>query len=241
MKVSVCIPMYNESAVIEKNAKALYSYMSSAFDSWEVVCTDDGSTDGCAQKLESLALPNFRVISYRPNQGKGYAVKTAMLEATGEVRIFTDTDLAYGTDIIGRIAKMFCENPDCDIIIGSRNLNKSGYEGYTFLRRIVSKTYIKLLQLIGGFGYTDSQCGIKGFRDSAAKKIFPLMETRRWAFDFEALLIAGRFKMKIKEIPVVILNHGESKMNILSDSVKMFRDLLKIRRRVKGLDAREFI
>ena len=98
MKISVCIPMYNEKRIIASTARTLSEYMSSHFCDYEILFCSDGSTDGCDRAVEELCLPCVRVISYQPNRGKGYAVRTAMLEAKGDVRIFTDADLAYGTD-----------------------------------------------------------------------------------------------------------------------------------------------
>ena len=233
MKISVCVPMYNENRVIAESAKTLSQYMSANFDDYEIVFCSDGSTDGCDKTVEALNLPNVRVIGYEKNQGKGCAVRTAMLAATGDVRMFTDADLAYGTGVIKQVADAFANNPDAEMVIGSRNLDKSGYEGYTFLRKIMSKVYIKVLCIAGGFKLSDSQCGCKAFRADAAEKIFSRCEVNGFAFDFEAILWAVKMKMKIVEIPVRVINHGESKVRIIRDTVKMLRDLAKMKKRIR--------
>jgi dolichyl-phosphate beta-glucosyltransferase len=158
-----------------------------------------------------------------------------MLAAEGDVIVFTDCDNAYGTDVIAEIYKRFSES-DADIIVGSRNMDKSGYDGYTFIRRIASKTYIKFINLIAGFGkyhLSDSQCGFKGFRKDAAKKIFANCEVDRFAFDLEAIMIGGKCGYKFAQMPVKIINHRESKVNVLRDSFKMVRDILKMKKRIK--------
>ena len=233
MKISVCIPMYNENRVIAATAKTLSDYMAANFADYEIVFCSDGSTDGCDKTVESLNLPNVRVIAYEKNQGKGCAVRTAMLAATGDVRMFTDADLAYGTDVIKKVADAFEANEDADLVIGSRNLDKSGYEGYTFLRKIMSKVYIKVLCIAGGFQLSDSQCGCKAFRADAAEKIFSRCEVNGFAFDFEAILWAVKMKMKIVEVPVRVINHGESKVRIIRDTLKMLKDLSKMKRRIR--------
>lgn len=232
MKISVCIPMYNEAKIIENSARALSDYCKDAFEDYEILFIDDGSRDGCGDKVRALGLPCVKVTGYEKNRGKGCAVRTGMLEATGDLRIFTDADLAYGTEVIGECVKIFEKNPDSDLIIGSRKLAGDGYSGYTFIRKVASKVYLCLLQMLGGFRLSDSQVGFKCFTASAAEKIFSLCETDRFAFDFEALCYATKFGMKITEMPVKIINHGESKINVLRDSVKMFRDIIRIRRRV---------
>ena len=233
MKISVCIPMYNENRVIAASAKTLSDYMAANFADYEIVFCSDGSTDGCDKTVEALNLPNVRVIGYEKNQGKGCAVRTAILAATGDVRMFTDADLAYGTGVIKQVADAFANNPDAEMVIGSRNLDKSGYEGYTLLRKIMSKVYIKVLCIAGGFKLSDSQCGCKAFRADAAEKIFSRCEVNGFAFDFEAILWAVKMKMKIVEIPVRVINHGESKVRIIRDTLKMLKDLAKMKKRIK--------
>ena len=199
MKFSLCIPMYNESAIIADTAKTLASYMNENFDDYEILFSDDGSTDGSADIVRALNLPGVRVIGYPDNRGKGSAVREAMLAADGDVVMFTDSDLAYGTEVIGRVAREMEDKPELDVLVGSRNISEDGYEGYTFLRKLASKAYIKLLCLAGGLRLSDSQCGCKAFRGEAAKRIFSHCEVNGFAFDFEAIMIATRMKMKMDE------------------------------------------
>ena len=236
MKFTVCIPMYNEAKIIADTAKTLSAYMSGNFDEYEIIFSDDGSRDGSVDIVKNLELPNVRVIGYPDNRGKGSAVREAMLASTGDAVMFTDADLAYGTDVIKKVAEAFESNPDCDLVVGSRNLDKSGYEGYTLLRKVVSKCYIGVLKIVGGLKISDSQCGCKAFSGRAAKRVFSHCEVNRFAFDFEAILIAGKCGYKIKEIPVKIINHNDSKINIVRDSVKMLRDILQMKKRISKLD-----
>lgn len=234
MKISVCIPMYNESSIIADTARTLAAALDARFgEDYELLFSDDGSTDGSAEIVRELNLPRVRVVGYGENRGKGCAVRTAMLEAQGDYVMFTDADLAYGTDVIGRIVEAFEEFPECGVVIGSRNIGKDGYEGYTFLRKIASKTYIRVLCLVGGFRLSDSQCGCKAFTNRAAKAIFSRCETDGFAFDFEALMWADRLGYRIAEIPVRVINHRESKIRLLRDTVRMLRDLVRIKRRVR--------
>ena len=233
MKFSLCIPMYNEASIIKDTANTLHEYMSANFEDYEILFSNDGSKDDCGKIVEEMGLPNVRVVGYEQNMGKGYAVRTAMLAAEGDIIMFTDADLAYGTDVIKEVYDTFLSNPDAEMVIGSRNLHKDGYEGYTFIRKLASKTYIKVLSIVGGFKLSDSQCGCKAFRGDAAKKIFSRCEVNRFAFDFECILWAVKYGMKIVEMPVKIINHRESKVNVLRDSFKMVRDILKMKKRIK--------
>lgn len=238
MKISVIIPMYNEEKIIENTAKEVCEYMTDRFGAgeFEVLFSNDGSIDGCAEAVRSLKLDGVRVTGYEKNRGKGCAVRTAMLEAAGDFVMFTDADLAYGTEVIGKLYERYEASRSAGLFIGSRNIGDDGYDGYTFLRKIMSKTYIKVLGIVGGFKLTDSQCGCKGFTNEACKRIFSLCTVDGFAFDFEAIMIADKMGYKIEEIPVKIINHRESKVNIIKDTLRMLNDLRKIKARVKKLD-----
>ncbi len=233
MKISLVIPMYNESSIIKDTANTLSEYMKNTFEDYEVLFVDDGSKDGCGDIVKELALPNIKVTGYGGNRGKGAAVRHGVLEAEGDVIMFTDADLAYGTDVIRRAYDIFEKAPDTKMLIGSRNISADGYEGYTFLRRVMSKVYIKVLCIAGGFKLSDSQCGCKAFSKDAARDIFARCEVNGFAFDFEAILWATTLGYSISEMPVKIINHRESKVNVIKDTFKMLSDLRRIKKQVK--------
>ena len=235
MKFSLCVPMYNEAAIIAETAKTLSSYMSEHFSDYEILFSNDGSTDDSAAIVSSLGLPFVRVVGYEKNRGKGAAVREAVLASDGDIVMFTDADLAYGTDVISRVAKVFEENPQVDSVIGSRNLDKDGYADYTLIRTLASKTYIKLLCLVGGLSLSDSQCGCKAFRGEIARRIFSHCEVNGFAFDFEAIMIGTHFGARFFELPVKVINHRESKIRIFPDALKMIKDLRLMKKRVSNL------
>ena len=233
MQISVIIPMYNENKIIADTARQLSEYMAETFESYEILFSDDGSADGCGDTVDALGLPFVRVIRYKENQGKGAAVRRGMLEAQGDLVLFTDADLAYGVEVIHKFYQAFIEGGK-DIYIGSRTLDKSGYEGYTLKRKIMSKVYIKYLNIVAGFDHSDSQCGIKCFSREATGKIFSLCECDRWAFDLEALLIAKDLGLSVGEIPVKIINHRESKISPIRDAIQMTKEVSRIKKRRKA-------
>ena len=233
MKVSLVIPMYNEESIIAATLGTVSEYMRANFTDWEVVFSDDGSTDSCLAAVEAFPDEHIRAVTYEKNQGKGAAIRHGVLSAAGDVVIFTDCDLAYGLDVVKQAAGLFEANPDADIVIGSRNLSKDGYEGYTLLRRLASKAYIRCLAFAAGFKLSDSQCGFKGFRRETAQEIFSECEVNGFAFDFEVLIKAKNMGKKILEMPVKVINHRESKVSVLRDSVKMLKDVRKIKKRNK--------
>lgn len=234
MKLSLVVPMYNEASIICDTAKTLSSYLQEHFSEYELLFVDDGSKDGTAKLVQELNLPNVYVLGYENNRGKGCAVRTGMLAATGDIAMFIDADLAYGTDVIKQAVDRLEAQPDKQMLIGSRVLHPEGYEGYTFVRKLASKAYIKVLNLYGGLKLSDSQCGCKAYRGKAIHDIFSRCETDGFAFDFETILWAQKLGYDIVELPVKIINHRDSKINVVRDTFRMLKELRAIKKRVKA-------
>lgn len=233
MKISLCVPMYNESSIIEKTAKELSCYMSENYgDDYEIIFADDGSNDGSADIVNNLKLPNVKVLGYPKNQGKGCAVRHAVLASCGGIVIFTDADLAYGLDVISDAVKII-ENGEYSVLVASRAKHKEGYEGYTFIRKLASKTYIRVLNLFGGIKISDAQCGFKAFDGEVGRRVFALCKTNNFAFDLEVILWAQKMKLKIYEMPAKIINHRESKVRVLRDSFRMIKEISAIKRNIR--------
>lgn len=237
MKVSVVIPAYNEEKRIEDTAKRLDGYLKSVFDDYEIIFCSDGSIDSTFELAKSIEKdnPKIRAIGYEVNRGKGCAVRTGMLESSGDVVMFTDCDLAYGTDVIKKAVEKF-EETGAQLVIGSRNLDSESYKGYSFARKFMSKVYLKLISLLTGFKQTDSQCGFKCFTKEAAHEIFSECKIDSFAFDLEALLKAQNKGYKIEEISVKIINNDNrnTKVRMISDSLKMLKDIRAIKRNQKN-------
>lgn len=240
MLLSICIPMYNESPIIESTIasidEATKKLSSAKGIDCEVIFSDDGSKDQAREIAEAYIkdhqITNARVIGYPDNRGKGSAVREAVLNAQGDIIITTDCDLAFGTDVFASILEAFSE--DEDLVIGSRRLDKEGYKSYSAGRKLFSWGYMQVLRLVTGFKGTDSQCGCKAYRKEAGKAIFSRCECNGFAFDQEVLLFANKFNFKIKEIPVRVINHRASSVRIVRDSLKMLRQLFQIKKHVKS-------
>jgi len=233
--ISLVIPVYNEEKIIKDTIESVKIFMDKTFDAdYEAIFVDDGSRDNSLKIADSLACANIKIISHKKNRGKGGAVRTGILAASGEFIFFTDCYLAYGLDVIRTGHAILENNKKIDILIGSRRKHKEGYASYSFLRKFISLSYFAVLRAYGGLKHTtDSQSGIKGFRSKAAKQLFKLCETDSMAFDLEILLLADKLGFKIEEMPVKIINHEDSKVNIIRDSIRMLKDISKIKKSIK--------
>ena len=231
MDVSLVIPAYNESAIISDTIRAVSAKLAELTDSYEVLIVDDGSTDGMAELVGNCGDPRVRLESYSPNHGKGRAVRVGMLAAQGDVILCTDADLAYGVDVFAVMLERFSKG-DMQLVIGSRRIGPNGYQSYPPLRLLASRCFNLLVRLISGLTY-DTQCGIKGYRREAARRIFSKCTINGFSFDFEVLMRADKLGLKVEQIPVSVINFRESKVNIIKDSYRMFRDLFRIRRIVR--------
>lgn len=229
-KFSLVVPAYNESSIIESTIKTLLGYLDRHFTDYELIISDDGSTDDTKAITESIKDPHLRCVGHFPNMGKGAAVRDGVLEASGAIIAYTDADLAYGVDVIAKLAEQL-ESEGDDIVIGSRKLHPDGYADYPPIRLFASRCFSFVTGVLAGFHF-DTQCGLKAYTAPAARQIFSRCGTDGFAFDFEAMMIAVRLGFKIGQLPVKIENHRESKVHVFSDSIKMFGDVIKIRRSV---------
>ncbi|MBE6718719.1 MAG: glycosyltransferase [Ruminococcaceae bacterium] len=233
MKLSVVIPVYNEEKRIKETSEVLDSFLKTIVEDYEIIFSNDGSVDSTPKILDEISRnnPKIKAIGYDVNKGKGSAVRCGVLASTGDYVVFTDCDLAYGTEVIKRAIDVF-EECECDVVIGSRNIDSESYEGYTFTRKIMSKVYFRIISLASGFKLSDSQCGFKCFKKEAGHDVFSECQIDSFAFDLEALMKSQAKGYKICEMPVKIINNdnSESKVRMIRDAIKMLFDIRRIKK-----------
>ncbi len=216
MYLSVVIPAYNEAKRIGATLESVGAWLAKqAYDS-EIIVVDNRSNDGTADIAREYhhQFPSIRVITEK-RPGKGYAVATGMLFATGEVRLFMDADNSTTIDHFD-IMQPFLEH-GYDVIIGSLAVPGAVVlEGGTepWWRQLLGKAGNVWIQLWAVRGIWDTQRGFKVFSERAARDIFPRITIGGWGFDVEALAIARQLGYRIKEIPVTWKNDPDSKVDI---------------------------
>ncbi len=223
------IPAYNEEARLPRTLDSVYTYLSNRGLAFEIIVVDDGSIDHTVQEVESFAenRPNVRVIQYAPNQGKGYAVRTGMLAASGELVLFNDADGASPIEEIEKLEKSIANG--ADVAIGSRaKPDKTRTIKALASRKFIGNTFNLMVQSLVLPGYHDTQCGFKLFRHKVSQDIFSVSRLNGFAFDVEVLYIAKIRHYRVDEIAINWTNIDGSKVNVLTDSPKMLIELLKV-------------
>ena len=123
-----------------------------------------------------------------------------------------------------------------DVVIASRTAPGSRVEGAPpAMRDVMSRMFNLAVQAIAVPGFSDTQCGFKGFTARTARAIFSVAQSDRFGFDVEALYLARKHGFRIDELPVICRYHGGSSVNRVSDGLKMLADVIAVRRRHKRL------
>lgn len=226
MKYSIIIPTYNEEKRISKTIKKILEFLENKKD-FELIVVNDGSKDKTSQVVTSFKDTNIRLLEFSPNHGKGFAVKQGMLNAKGEIILFSDADLSTPIEEFDKLLKYI---KNFDIVIGSRSIKGANVVKHQpFYRELMGKIFNKIVRLFTIKGIIDTQCGFKMFTQKAAKDVFSRTKINGFGFDVEALFIARKLGYKIKEVPITWINDEQTKISPIKDSLKMFIEVLKVR------------
>jgi len=230
MKLSVVIPAYNEAERLPATLREAYAWLAANIDeAFEIVVVDDGSRDTTCEAVLGLmtSMPELKLVRQPENRGKGAAVRRGMLEARGLVRLFMDAD--HSTHV-NEVAKVFpAIQAGADVVAASRQHPESDIDQHqSWLRE--NMTFNLLMKTMVGLEMLDTQCGFKAFTADAAEAIFSRQKLDGFSFDVELLYLAEQLGLRTVEIPVRWVDEPNSKVRILLDPMRMFRDLLRIRR-----------
>ncbi len=227
---SIIIPAYNEGRRLRASLENLLLYVSAQRWQAEVLVVNDGSTDDTAALAQEFARGNsvVRLIENPGNRGKGFSVRHGMLQANGEVLLFSDADFSSPLEEAPRLFQAIQDG--ADVAIGSRWLRSETQTlRQPLFRQLSGRIFNLLLRVILGLNYKDTQCGFKAFSRRAARLIFPLQRIERWGFDPEILFLARRLGLKVEEVPVRWAHDHGSRLRVLRDGLRMFLELLSIR------------
>lgn len=244
VQLSIVIPAFDEEARLGATLRAVDDWAARRGSRVEVIVVDDGSSDGTLETAQRWANEKtgtdtvVPVVLAEPHRGKGAAVARGMSQARGAVRMFMDADLAVPLVFVERIVEEVGRGTD--VVIGSRELDQSHRYDEPWRRHALGRGFNRLVGWLGVSGYSDTQCGFKGFSADAADDIFNrvrlypadgsvIRHGRVTAFDVELLAIAGRRGWQAIEVPIEWRHVPESKVRPLADAALMLLDVLKVR------------
>ena len=234
--LSVVMPAYRLADTIADNVRRVRDLLAGQI-SFEIVVVDDGSGDGTAAAIQSVADESPDVV--RPlfldaNAGKGNAVRRGFYFSKGSYVLLLDADLDLLPEMIPGFFDVMLRD-GADIVIGSKRHPDSKID-YPFMRRLASRVYYGIVKLLVGLPTTDTQTGMKLFRREALQWSFDRMLVKRFAFDLEMLSIAYEHGYKVSEAPIKM--HFGDKMgalnfaavrSVMTDTLAIFYRLRLIR------------
>jgi glycosyltransferase involved in cell wall biosynthesis len=229
-RLSIVIPAFNESARIEDALERVMSCVAERRWDAEVVVVDDGSKDKTAESVHQwmVRYPRLHLVQNPGNKGKGYSVRNGLLQAAGDIVMFTDADLSAPMEEAERLIAAIEDG--ADVAIGSRWMDRTRQTIHQPLyRQFFGRCFNWITRTVMGLPFKDTQCGFKAFKRPAAQVIFRLQTIERWGFDPEILFIARKLKYVIREVPVTWGHDERSRMSYLKDGMKMLEDMARIR------------
>ena len=240
IEYSVVIPAYNEEAGVTSTLTQTISFMKSFAVSFEIIVVDDGSTDRTSDMIESFANDHPEItLKVNSHRGKGFAVRTGMLMASGKYVLMCDADMATPIEELKRLM-VWIKDHNFDIVIGSREGVGAVRSNEPYIRHIMGRTFNIIVQALAVSGIRDTQCGFKVFKGEVARDIFEnlilfsstapeIKVPRVTAFDVEVLLVARRRGYTIKEVPVHWTYVQTKRVHNVRDSFANLADVLRVK------------
>jgi glycosyltransferase involved in cell wall biosynthesis len=234
--LSIVVPAYNEAERIGKSLCLIVDYLKRTSPSSELIVVDDGSQDETVaiarQTLQHTQGVQAKVITYQPNRGKGYSVRTGLLASQGRVAVFSDADLSTPITEIPKLVQPI-EEGEYDLTFGSRAIDRSLIGVHQPWRREQGGRIFNLVvRLSTALPFWDTQCGFKAFRMSTCRPILEAATIDRFGFDVELIYVARLAGLRLKEIPVRWDHNPGSKVAVWRDSFSMLNEVKNIRKQV---------
>ncbi|OGD63319.1 hypothetical protein A2160_02410 [Candidatus Beckwithbacteria bacterium RBG_13_42_9] len=227
--LSIVFPLFNEEERFSRGLPLIIKFYK-AHQGWEFIFVNDGSSDKTKELVEEKIknFPRMILISYRKNQGKGYALKQGILKANRNYVLFTDID--FSTPVSELKLFMPFVKRGADMIIGTRKIKGAVIlKHQPKVREWLGKRFTNLTNFCLGLDVSDFTCGFKLFKTKMAKKLFTRQKIKRWGFDAEILFLAKKGNLKVVEVPVTWSNDQQTKVRLAKDVMQSLMDLFKIR------------
>jgi glycosyltransferase involved in cell wall biosynthesis len=230
-ELSIVIPALNEARRLPKTLDQIHTYLVQRHLRAEVLVVDDGSKDNTREIVENLTgrFPELRLLSNGRHRGKGFSVRNGMLEARGEIALFSDADLSAPIEEADKLVAALRE-AQYDGAIGSRAIDRSLIEAHqSRFRELAGIIFNYIARSVTGIPFADTQCGFKAFRRERARILFEQQRAQGFGFDPEILFLARRHGLRVVEVPVRWAHDRGTKVNVFRDSIRMLVELFAIR------------
>lgn len=227
--ISFVIPFFNEKKRILNCLNEIKKFQSQTIRT-EFIFVNDGSYDGTDLIIKKFKNKNIKIISYKKNMGKGFALKIGVLNAKYDWIITTDIDMSVPLKQIFIWIKKKFINKNCYIYFGSRE-HKDSIIKTAFHRKFLGIIFRIFIKFFLKIFIKDTQCGFKLYKKFIAKKIFKKLTMNKFEHDLEIVLNANKINKPIIELPVRWSHKKNSKLNIFVDPFKMFFGIILLRYR----------
>ena len=227
--LSIVLPAHNEEQRLPQTLLQLNEFIKNQPYGVEIVIVENASSDRTLEIAREFAEKNKNVlVIHEERPGKGLAVKQGMLAASGDFRFFCDVDFSMPVDQIPRFLPPQLNG--VDIAIASREAKGAVRYDEPLYRHFVGRIFNMMVWVLALPGINDTQCGFKCFSAEASNRLFPLQTIDGWTFDVEILAIAKKLGYKIVEIPVPWYYQPQSKVRVVRDFMRTFKELIKVRK-----------
>jgi len=232
--LSVVFPLYNESKRLHYTFYDIEKFRKKKLiKNIEYIFVDDGSTDNSIKVLNNFfkkkKFLKYKIIRIKKNLGKGNALKKGISVAKNEWILTIDTDISVSLLQLNNWIKKKYIKKNVFIYFGSRNLKNSKIQSKIH-RKILGIVFSFLLKIMFEVTIKDTQCGFKLYKKKVAKLLFKKIKDNGYIHDVEVVLISNKYNYSIKELPVAWTHRNDSKLNLLTDTFKMFYNLIKIKK-----------
>jgi glycosyltransferase involved in cell wall biosynthesis len=228
--LEIDIPVYNEEVDLPKNIPVLFDFFNQTLTNynWKIVIVNNASTDQ-TQRVSGELLrryPKKIEVLNLDRKGRGWALRNAWKKSSADYVSYMDIDLSSDINCFKKMVELL--DAGYDLVTGSRNLKESKVIGRTWLRELMSRTYITLVRLTNNTKLSDTQCGFKALRRESFMRIEPLIQNNLWFFDTETVILMEKTGAKVTDIPIKWIDDRHTTVKIARDSWEEFSGLVRL-------------
>jgi dolichyl-phosphate beta-glucosyltransferase len=239
--VSIVVPAFNEERRLPPTLLDMVDFFDRLPLTYEIIVVDDGSTDTTSEVVRKFerVREQVKLIQLPKNYGKGHAVRLGILNSRGNFILFADADGATPIDEFNRLYSAM--QSGAEIAIGSRAVTSTETRVTTSIhRKLLGRVFNRCVNTALLPSIADTQCGFKMFTRNAALFLFKRQHADRFSFDVEILYIARKADIAVVEVAINWTNVPGSKVNLLTDSMRMLRDVFTFKMRHRAVSPEDY-